>query len=138
MRKKIGILVCLLWGTVSAFAVNYQPCGGASFGSTSAYVSTRQTSYVHHTPYTVHQSASAISAANFSTLNSEGGACYMPGRNNVSPGPRKAYEPDIAIGEGVWESPVGDIPFILMAIMLALYGIWKKKCKKVQKNVLFH
>ena len=136
MRRKIGILVCLLWVTISAFAVGYQPCGGASFGSTSAYVSTRQIS-CSRTPYTVHQSASAISVSNFNTLNSEGGACYHPSAINGGPRRGKITEPGTeAVGEGVWESPVGEIPFILMAILASLYVIWTKKRKKVQKNLV--
>ena len=99
MRKILGILfilVCSVQCTV--YAVTYQtyrPASGTSFRSTSAYIAPTGTPYtvhctpstmsstvhctpytVHSTPSTVHQSLSAISASNFTALNSEGGAFY--------------------------------------------------------------
>ena len=81
-------------------------------------------------------SLSAISASNFAALNSEGGACYRPS------GPRRARpNEDVgggsgAIGDYTNHSPIGEIPFILMAILASLYVIWTKKRKKVQKNLV--
>lgn len=137
MRKWIGILVCLLV-TTSLFAVTYQTYKPSSFRTTSAYVAPMQ-----HTSLSMNMqrplttgSLSAISVSNFETLNGEGGACYSPSNASL-PRRVKIDEPDTeAVGEGVWESPVGDIPCILMAIMASLYVIWRKKRKKVQKNLV--
>ena len=133
MRRIKTILLCL-WVVANSFAATYQTYTPTDFRSTSAYVAGGERT---STPYTIHStpitnrasgSMTAISAANFSTLNSEGGACYLPSATHS--GPRKAgkvTEPDTeAVGEGVWESPVGDIPFILFALFVLIYVIVRR------------
>ena len=82
------------------------------------------------------QSLRAISAANFTQLNSEGGACYIP--SSISEGPRKAGRPGGSGGIGVIEveSPLGDAP---VGLILLLCGIWiisraKNLSGKLQKK----
>ena len=55
---------------------------------------------------------------------------YLPGASR----PRRAWseEPD---GEEIGHilTPIGDIPYILMALMAGIYVIWKKKRKKIHE-----
>lgn len=139
MRKLVGILVCL-WISVGLWAVDYQP---AAFGSTSAYLSggrvadlgassaMRPSGAMAYTSgVSMSGSLSAISASNFETLNSEGGACYSPANN--SPAIRRA-RPGGAIGEYDFHSPVGDTPWILFGLLMIAYGAfkWKKKSAEI-------
>ena len=143
MRKLVGILVCLFM-VCQLHAVTYQtykPCGGASFRSTSVYVAESQyTGFSNNqSPLAVRTagSLSAISASNFESLNSEGGACYSPANSSATihrvgrPGSGSG-----GIGVSEPQSPVGDTPWIIMAIMASLYVIWTKKRKKVKKNLV--
>ena len=128
MRKIVGILVCLLL-SLQLYAVGYQPVTYSApvttFRSTSAYNGSIQPT----------GSLSAISAANYNALNSEGGACYSPS------GPRKGRptggsgSSDGLIGNYDFHSPVGDVPFLVMTVIAVLYTIFAKKHKKVQKNL---
>ena len=81
-------------------------------------------------------SLSSISASNFQTLNSEGGACYHP--TEAYNAPRRAYRPGGSGGSGVVDthSPVGDTPWILFALLAVGYAIFVKKRKKMQKNLV--
>ena len=116
MRKFIGTLVCLLV-SFQLSAVSYQTmtysAPETNFRSTSAYAGSYQPT----------GSLSAISASNFQTLNSEGGACYHP---SAIAKPRRINREDMedenGTGQVNWESPVGDIPFALMAFLALLYA----------------
>ena len=76
------------------------------------------------------QSFSAISASNFRQLNQPGGACYMP--SATSNGPRRVSRPgsdgdeddeeNLAIGEAVWRSPVGDTPWLFVLILATAFA----------------
>ena len=130
MRRIEAILLCL-WVVANSFAATYQAFQPTDFRSTSAYMTagerTSMPSASRATPYT-SQSLSAISASNFATLNSEGGACYHPSAIHSGPKKGKVVEPDTeAVGEGVWESPVGDIPWMLIVLLLLLYLPLKKE-----------
>lgn len=124
MRKLVSVLVCL-WVAAEMFAVSYQSYQPTMFRSTSAYVAERpMATSCHQSSMANHQTLTAISASNFATLNSEGGACYIP---SATSGPRRAkiVEPDTeAVGEGVWESPVGETPLILLALLAAFYAFF--------------
>ena len=80
---------------------------------------------------------SAISSANFNTLNSEGGACYQPaGPRRGRPGGGGGDSGGGAIGEYDFHSPVGATPYIWLAILASLYAIFAKKRKKNKKNLV--
>jgi len=85
-----------------------------TFYSTSAYVGQ---------PH-AHQSFSQISENNFNTLNSEGGAMYQP---SVM---QKASRPGGGTGTIEWESPVGDIPWVLMAVLITAFLLFVRKTKR--------
>lgn len=129
MRKIIGILVCLLV-TARLFAVDYQPFAYSAppteFRSTSAYTASANSFPSGRDRVGATSSLTAISASNFATLNSEGGACYIPSATCGSKRVKvKEPEPDTeAIGEGVWESPVGETPLILLALLAAFYAFF--------------
>lgn len=121
MRKIIGILVCLLViGNV--WSADYQSC---SFGSTSAYIHSQnaQQSMKNASRAQTYGSMSAISASNFETLNSEGGACYNPARDG-SAIHRVGRPSSGSGGTGVSDqhSPVGATPWLLMVLMACTYG----------------
>ena len=130
MRKIIGIVVCL-WVAARLFAVDYQPFAysapATEFRSTSAYT-------VNTLPGTERvattSSFSTISTSNFQTLNSEGGLCYTP-----ASGPLRGKKPDVPpIGEDEEEFPIGDTPFILFALLAALYIAFRRlKSEKVKE-----
>ena len=129
MRKIIGILVCL-WVTARLFAVDYQPFAYSAptteFRSTSAY--TASTNALPATTARVGSTSSfsTISTSNFQALNSEGGLCYTP-----ASGPLRAKKPDVPpIGENEEEFPIGDTPFILFALLAALYIGWHRMAKE--------
>jgi len=115
MRKIVGILVCLLL-SLQLYAVGYQPVTYSApvttFRSTSAYNGSIQPT----------GSLSAISAANYNALNSEGGACYSPAQH----GTIHRGRPGGAIGEYDFHSPVGNTPWFLMAVLAAVY-LWKSR-----------
>ena len=138
MRRIRVILLCL-WVVASSFAATYQCYQPTSdFHSTSAYRTNSQSSMSNYQSPTTNMatgSLSAISASNFNALNSEGGLCYAASAKS-SPF-RAGKKPDTPpIGQIEEESPIGEIPFILMAILASLYVIWTKKRKKVQKNLV--
>ena len=113
MRKFIGIVVCLLL-SLQLSAVSYQTmtysAPETNFRSTSAYAGSYQPT----------GSLSAISASNFQTLNSEGGACYNGPRRGRPKGDGNTNTG--LIGSYEFHSPVGDIPFVLMAFLALLYA----------------
>ena len=123
MRKIIGIIVLSLL-SLPLMAVEYNPvtysAPSTDFRSTSAYNGSIQPT----------GSMSAISAANYQALNSEGGACYHP--SAVSSEPRRG-RPGGFIGNYDFHSPVGEIPWIAMGMMLFLYVFYTKKRKNAQK-----
>ena len=132
--RRLGFILICLWVVANSFAVTYSTYRptGTDFRSTSAYMAPNSTpDTVHHTPYT-NQSLSAISASNFESLNSEGGACYIPSatKGGVRKG-NKVTEPDTeSVGEGVLESPIVDIPLIFFMILLSAYVIPHSMQKK--------
>lgn len=127
MRKITGIIVVLLI-SLQVMAVGFEPVSysapSTDFRSTSAYNGSMQ-------PI---GSMSAISAANYQALNSEGGANYTGGN-----GPRRGrpqendYGGRGSIGSTDFHSPVGEIPWIAMGAMLFLYVFYTKKRKNAQK-----
>ena len=133
MRKIIGILVCL-WISVGLWAVDFQP---AAFGSTSAYLHEGRGAGIasqsamrpsgtlaYGSGVSKGGSMAAISASNFETLNSEGGACYNPARDGAT---IKRGRPGGAIGEYDFHSPVGATPWLLMLLLAGGYILLKRK-----------
>ena len=132
MRKIIGILVCLL------VLIEVQGADMA-FRSTSPYLSAGSSMCVSSSAPA--GSFSAISAANYAALNSEGGACYTPS------GPRRVGREDYidngtpSIGEITEHSPVGDTPWALMILLCLGYVAYVERKKirarlaHMQKNV---
>ena len=133
MRKIIGIVVCL-WVAARLFAVDYQPFAYSAptteFRSTSAYNAPQTANSFSTTPTGLTSSLAAISASNFDALNSEGGLCYTP-----ASGPLRGKKPDVPpIGEDEEEFPIGDTPFILFALLAALYIAFRRlKSEKVKE-----
>lgn len=129
MRKLVSVLVCL-WVAASVYAAEYKPFAYSAppteFRSTSAYTASSNSFPSGRDRVGATSSLTAISAANFATLNSEGGACYIPSATCGSKRVKvKEPEPDTeAIGEGVWESPVGETPLILLALLAAFYAFF--------------
>jgi hypothetical protein len=146
MMKRKGILVCLLvLVTLRIGAVEYHPI---SFSSTSAYYrDNRAANGVSQSAMrptgamafrsgaiTTTGSLSAISASNFETLNSEGGACYNPARSNATIRRERSEEGDSggrdedseAIGSYGYHSPVGATPCLFLALLAALYVVYKR------------
>ena len=137
-RLKVkGILILFFFLSIFNFhfstcwAFSYQPvtysAPATGFRSTSAYNGSMQPA----------GSLSAISAANYEALNSEGGACYHPS----AVGPRKGrpqendYGGTGAIGNLDYHSPVGDVPWALLLILAAVWGVRKRmKIQKMHKN----
>ena len=130
MRKIIGILVCLL------VLIEVQGADMA-FRSTSPYLSAGSSMCVSSSAPA--SSFSAISAANYAALNSEGGACYTPN------GPRRVGRVDYGdtppIGGITEHSPVGDTPWALMIWLCLGYVAYVERKKirarlaHMQKNV---
>lgn len=88
----------------------------ASFRSTDAYRTTGAVST---------GSFSSISASNFATLNSEGGEFY---EEPSYLGPRRGRPGGGgAIGEYEQHSPVGDIPWLLIVILLTATALCRRK-----------
>lgn len=147
MRKIIGILVCL-WISVGLWAVDFQP---AAFGSTSAYLHEGRGAGIasqsamrpsgalaYGSGVSKGGSMAAISASNFETLNSEGGACYNPARDGsaIRRGRSGGGGDDSgsgAIGEYDFHSPVGATPWILMLLLAGGYILLKRKRLSEQK-----
>ena len=132
MRKIIGILVCLL------VLIEVQGADMA-FRSTSPYLSAGSSMCVSSSAPA--SSFSAISAANYAALNSEGGACYMP---STLSGPRRGrddYGGTEPIGGITEHSPVGDTPWALMIWLCLGYVAYVERKKirarlaHMQKNV---
>ena len=142
MRKYIGILVCLLvcW---QLNAVSYHPCKPTAFRTTSAYVApiptTAPTMSMSMQRPLATGSFAAISASNFETLNSEDGWCAATSASAYQTHVRKGGRPDEdddegddsgnAIGEYDFHSPVGNTPWMVIAMLMMAYAavITKKK-----------
>ena len=104
----------------------FQPATMPSAWRTTPTLSTdRQMSYQFH-------STSAFTPTTHTTV-------YTPGSASPYSGPRYMRrgiddEEDPTGDEvGYIYTPVGDIPYILMALMAGLYVIWKKKRKKIHE-----
>lgn len=142
MRKIIGVIVCL-WVAARLFAVDYQPftysAPTTEFRSTSAY--TASTNALPATTARVGSSSSfsAISTSNFQTLNSEGGLCYQPSATanrarKGRPTEDEGGDGDNAIGEYDLHSPVGDTPWIFIAILIIVYFFRAKMCTGLNRG----
>ncbi len=126
MRRLLGIVVCL-WIVERLLAVEYRPIG---FSSTSAYAGSQRSEQMAMMPPSrvqTYGSMSAISAANFTALNSEGGACYTPTdmerpKGNV----RKGRSGGNGTGMYDFHSPVGATPCLFLALLAALYVVYKR------------
>ena len=114
MRKILGLICLLLLVAEVGFAFESTP--SYSFRSTSAYaVTTAQKSYSPH-------SAQAISAANYAALNAPvEEETYSPARSIRTGRPGSG-----GTGNIVWESPIGDIPWLLFALAAMAYVVIKK------------
>ena len=127
MRKLIGIIVCL--GLTAALsAVTYQPCKASEFRSTSSYVVNGNQTLAPQAQMGLASartaptgSLSAISASNFESLNSEAGLMVTPasssGPRRGRPGGGEGGE----IGNYGYHSPVGDTPWLVMALLALFY-----------------
>ncbi len=131
MRRFFGILVCLFW-VANMFATTYQSYQPTDFRSTSAYVTSRPDGISTYQSQAVsHQSIASISASNFAAMNEEGGEFYQPPATN--PHIRKGRpggggdSGGGAIGEYDFHSPVGAIPWLIFAVMVAAYCFVKKR-----------
>lgn len=123
MRKIVGIILCL-WIATASFAYDYtESAASSSFSSTSAYRASA----------VAPSSFSAISAANFAALNSEGGACYQ---DRALSGPRKGRPGGGATGQGKLESPVGDIPWVLLLVAALAYAVSLRLRKRNLDNAI--
>lgn len=131
MKRLTGIIICILFA-VSMLAANYTP---VDFHSTSVYTASptnsRGINMPTNTTYGVRPtgSMSTISASNFQTLNSEGGACYQPSAIS-NPSMRKISKP--GSGEGGTgivnqEYPLGDTPWLLFIMLVAAFMAYKHK-----------
>ena len=130
MRKLIGIIVCL--GLTAALsAVTYQPCKASDFRSTSSYVVNGNQTLAPQAQMGLAPartaptgSLSAISASNFESLNSEAGLMATPASSS---GPRRGRgdhggdSGSGAIGDYGYHSPVGDTPWLVMALLALFY-----------------
>ena len=149
MRFIKGLLVCLFM-VLAAMSIAANAMPYTEFRSTSAYISSTSgnTGYARssvvsvssglktasYATYRTTGSMVAISAANFATLNSEGGACYQPSsitKPQVRRGGRDDEEEEgdggNAIGEYDFHSPVGATPWILMVVLAAAYLFIKRR-----------
>ena len=130
MRKEIVILIIGLFCCVALMAQT------SSFYSTSAYVNNYQSPISNHQSPKVTGSFSSISAANYASLNSEGGACYR-----ASSGPRKGrgkmddYGGTGTIGDYTSHSPIGEIPFGIMLLFVLAYVGYKKRNSLQEKKL---
>ena len=155
MKRIVNILFAI-WIVLSAYAVDYRPVhltappSGFSYqrsavsGQSSVFgglASNSLSGLTSHNEVVSQRSGltsnpSAISAANFEALNSEGGACYQPA---YAPGVRKGRPGDDegggggAIGEYDFHSPVGNIPWILFVLLAAGYVVLMKR-RKIQQS----
>ena len=127
MRKLIGIIVCLGM-TAALSAVTYQPCKASDFRSTSSYVENGNQTLALQAQMGLAPartaptgSLSAISASNFESLNSEAGLMVTPasssGPRRGRPGGGEGGE----IGNYGYHSPVGDTPWLVMALLALFY-----------------
>ena len=127
MRKLIGIIVCL--GLTAALsAVTYQPCKASDFRSTSSYVVNGNQTLAPQAQMGLASartaptgSLSAISASNFESLNSEAGLMATPASSS---GPRRGrgdHGEGGEIGNYDYHSPVGDTPWLVMALLALFY-----------------
>ena len=121
MRKLLGIVVCL-WIVERLLAVEYRPIG---FSSTSAYAGSQRSEQMAMMPPSrvqTYGSMSAISAANFTALNSEGGACYTPTDTERPKGSiRKGRSGGNGTGMYDFRSPVGSTPWVLIIMLAVAY-----------------
>lgn len=106
-----------------------QPAG-YNFRSTSVYntdASASDPAYSH--------SARAISAANYHSLNSEGGACY----HAPAAGPRRISRDDMeneyGTGQIVWQSPVGETPWLFMLLLTAAYALEQAQKGRLDEKI---
>lgn len=137
MRKIIGILVCL-WVAARLFAVDYQPFAysapATEFRSTSAYTASTNALPATTARVGTTSSFSTISSSNFSTLNSEGGLCYTPASGPLRV---KTPKPDVPpIGEDLEEFPIGDTPWIFIAILIIVYFFRAKMCTGLNRGLV--
>lgn len=128
MRRLIGIIVCLWLGmTMPVKAVSYHPAKVTTpaitytappteFRSTSAYAGGLKST----------GSLGVISAANFASLNSENESSGSSGR--PTPSLRRESRPGGSGGMGNVEthSPVGATPCLFLALLAALYVVYKR------------
>ena len=105
-----------------------------SFHSTSAYVEVSRAQGFErpvNRPMATG-SMSSISASNFQTLNSEGGACYSP---TATYAPRRGRSDDGgSIGDYGFHSPVGNTPWILFILLAAGYVVYIQRKKRIREN----
>lgn len=141
--RRILIYIVFAWITVCGYAAEYQPftysAPATDFRSTSAYSAPTGSYSAGNARVGSTVSFSTISSSNFQTLNSEGGLCYNPasGLNKARKGrPREdeGGDGDNAIGEYDLHSPIGDIPWIFIAILIIVYFFRAKMCTGLNRG----
>ncbi len=131
MRRltSIWLFLCV---AASVFAVNASPCQSSPFYSTSAYIASPPPPAATTNVQRPIGSVTTISASNFATLNGEGGEFYQPAATRPQvrkgrPGGGGGDSGGGAIGEYDFHSPVGNIPWIVFALMAAAYLFVKRR-----------
>lgn len=149
MKRRIGIYkmlltVWLLWGcfasSLCASPQINQPSAwrttpvmsndrmpSCQFRSTSSFAPAMGSSAYSSTVY----SPGASSPAYAGRRKAEGDPPTNPWDEDVDPSTGDPNDQGI----GNLYTPVGDVPFVLMAVMIGLYVIWKKNRKKTPKNL---
>lgn len=132
MIRYVYALLCLLLTAVQVHA-QWGDLSSTDFQSTSSYYHSARSSasYLssdgYRTPMTGSGSSfSMISADNFASLNGEDGEFY---ESSSSTGPHRGRPSGGggAIGEYEQHSPVGDIPWLLMALLLTATVISRRR-----------
>jgi len=140
-RMRIRIYCTIIVLLIATQAGAY-PSASHDFSSAGAAVyfgGQSQRPSLYSTRTTISQSLSDISAANFAVLNGEGGACYHPtmannpARRGISR-PGDDDEDDLAIGEIIERSPIGDIPWLLMLAMIMGYAGLRMLKRKMSRH----
>lgn len=127
--KRIAAFIVALWMAMSCYAVDFNfqtgPQGShcqTGVAPTVAYTAPptdfRTTSAFRSSNVALTSSFSEISESNFQSLNS--GPKKAGGR---PPGGGGTGGGGQATGEIEWEYPLGDIPFLLIALLALAYGV---------------
>lgn len=118
------LAIVLLWGCFST-AYAYEPVTQpSSWRTTPTMSSDVQPNYQFRSTSTYKPVVGQTSYTSYTST-----ATYAPGASR----PRRSAWDEEGEGIGNIYTPVGDVPFVLMALMAGLYVIWKKKRKKIHE-----